>query len=132
MIEINNLSGVQVPKDFLKRIARKVLEDKKTKLRDLSIVFVKPDKIKELNKKYRKKNRPTDVLSFKYNNNLGEIVICPEVVKKNSEKFDSNFKKESAKVLIHGILHLFGFNHEVSKRKAREMEEKQNYYLSKF
>lgn len=131
MIEINNLSGVPVRKDFLKRVARKVLEDKKTKCRDLSIVLVKPGKMKELNKKYRKKNRPTDVLSFKYNDNSGEIVICPKEVKKNAEKFSSNFKKESAKVLIHGILHLFGFDHEVSKRKAKVMEEKQNYYLSK-
>ena len=131
MIEINNLSGVPVRKDFLKRVARKVLEDKKTKCQDLSIVLVKPEKIKELNKKYRKKNRPTDVLSFKYNDNSGEIVICPEEVKKNAKKFSSNFKKESAKVLIHGILHLFGLDHEVSKRKAKAMEEKQNYYLSK-
>ncbi len=86
MIEINNLSGVPVRKDFLKRVARKVLEDKKTKCQDLSIVLVKPEKIKELNKKYRKKNRPTDVLSFKYNDNSGEIVICPEEVKKKRRK----------------------------------------------
>ncbi len=130
MIEINNLSGVPVRRDFLKRVAGRVLEDKKTKCRDLSIVLVKPDKIKELNKKYRKKNQPTDVLSFLYGDS-GEIVICLAEVKKNAKKFDSSFKKELAKVLIHGALHLSGYDHEISERKARAMGKKQNYYLSK-
>lgn len=127
MVEINNLSGRPVDKIFLKKIAKKVLQRKKL---ELSIVLVKPTVIKELNKKYRKRNRPTDVLSFLYGTS-GEIVICPEEVKKNAKEFNSDFKKELAKVLIHGILHLFGFDHEISEKNARTMEKKQNYYLSK-
>ena len=63
--------------------------------------------------------------------NLGEIVICPQVIKKNAKKFKSPFKKELVRVLIHGILHLLGHNHEKSKKDAKIMEEKQDFYLKK-
>ena len=138
MIEINNLTANPIDEKFLKRVARKVLKspsfakaaEGEGKEFDLSIALVGPGRIKELNKKYRKKNRVTDVLSFLYNDS-GEIIICPTKVKENAKRFKSTFEKELARVLIHGILHLFGYDHEISERKAKEMEEKQNYYLSK-
>ena len=50
-------------------------------------------------------------------------------MKKNAKRFDSNFETELAKVLIHGILHLLGQDHEKNEIAAKKMEEKQNYYL---
>jgi len=125
MIEINNLSGVKVDKVFLKKIAEKVFRKKDS----LSIALVKPVEIKKLNKKYRKKNKPTDILSFE---DINEIIICPQVVKSNAKKFKSTFKKELAKALIHGILHLLGYDHEKSEKDAKIMEKKQNYYLKRY
>lgn len=61
---------------------------------------------------------------------LGEIIICPEVVKENAEKYGVPAKYEMTKVFVHGILHLLGYDHEKSKAKADEMEKKQEYYLS--
>jgi len=127
MIEVNNLTTSPINKVFLREVAQKVLKDKKKNI-DLSIALVGPKRIKELNRKYKRKNRATDVLSFQYDNS-GEIVICPREVKKNAKIFNSNFKIELARVLIHGILHLLGENHEKSRKEAKKMESRQNYYL---
>ena len=60
---------------------------------------------------------------------LGEIIICPEVVKENAQKYKTTVKQEVKKVFVHGILHLLGYDHEKSKSEAEEMEEKQVKYL---
>ena len=130
MIEINNLTTVQrmINEEFLKKVAKKVLKGEGKKELELSIVLVGSGRIKELNKKYRKKNKVADVLSFLYNGS-GEIVICLREVKKNAERYKSTFEKELSRVLIHGILHLLGEDHEISKEKAKVMEKKQENYL---
>jgi len=135
MTEVNNLTAYSIDKKILRRISREILKKESAKGRfkkgDLSIVLVGQKRIKELNKRYRRKNRPTDVLAFEDKENLGEIVICPAEIKKNAKKFNSTFKKELNRVLIHGILHLLGYDHESGPKKAKIMEERQKYYLSK-
>jgi len=128
MVEINNLTGLIIDGNFLKAVAKKVLKERNKEKIDLSIVFVGQERMKKLNQKYRRKNKLTDVLAF--GEGLNEIVICPQEVKKNAKRFDSVFKKELARVLIHGILHLLGYNHEKGGKEAEKMEKKQNYYLS--
>lgn len=153
MIEINNLTTNPVDEEFLKKIIEKVLEGESASWRkkeaNLSIVLVGQGRIRELNKRYRGENRVTDVLAFPNQElGLGEIVICLREVKKNAKRFSSTFEKELARVLIHGILHLLGYDHEKSEKTAKEveetkasslpfatarvMEEKQNYYLKLF
>lgn len=127
-VEINNLVADRGNKKFLKKIAKRILVEENEKNLGLSIALVSQTAIKKINKKYRKKNKTTDVLSFFYGNE-GEIVICPEVVKKNAKKFGIPFKKELIRILIHGIMHLLGYDHEKNEKKAELMEEKQNYYL---
>ena len=112
MIEINNLTGRKIEEKFLKGLAIKVLKGENGEEIDLSIAFVDKKKIKQLNKKYRKKDKATDVLSF--GEGLNEVVICPAIAKT---------KKELAEVLIHGILHILGHDH------GKLMEKKQNKYL---
>ena len=96
MIEINNLSEKyrRLDKNFLKKIAEKVLKGEKIKKSgEISIAIVDSKEIQKLNKQYRKKNKPTDVLSFgKIGSDIPEIVICPEEVEKSGD----NFKKEMA------------------------------------
>jgi probable rRNA maturation factor len=133
MIEINNLTTVQIEEEFLKKVAQKVLESEKEGNKNLSIALVGQGRIRELNKRYRGKNRATDVLTFPNKEiGLGEIVICLREVKKNTKRFSSAFEKELARVSIHGILHLLGYDHEKSETEAKKMEEKQNYYLKLF
>ena len=119
MIEINNLTTVSVDEEFLKRVAKKVLKDENGKKIDLSIAFVGEARMRKLNKKYRGKNKVTDVLSF--GQGLNEIVVCLREIKKNAKIYNSTFKKELARVLIHAILHLLGYNH-------KKMQDKEEYY----
>jgi len=127
MIEINNLGSGRASKESLKRVSEVVLKGEKSKI-SLSIVLLGSGAIKKLNRKYRKKNKPTDVLSFQYGGE-GEIAICLFEVKRNAKRFKSTFKKELKRVLIHGILHLFGYDHDKSEKEAKKMIEKENYYL---
>ena len=137
MIEINNLTGhplacLAVDKKFFTGVAKIVLKGETRVREKISLAFVNKEEIKKLNKKFRGKNKPTDVLSFGSIPNskfqipnsdyLGEIVICPEIVKENGEKL--------ARVLIHGILHLLGYEHEKNKKQAKLMEEREKKYLS--
>ncbi len=131
MIEINNLTTVQIDEEFLKKVAEKVLESENKKEADLSIALVGQGRMRKLNKKYRGKNRVTDVLAFPNKNlGLGEIVICLREIKKNAKRFGETFEKELIRVLIHGIFHLLGYDHEKSEKAGQKMAEKENYYLS--
>jgi len=104
--------------------------------RDVNIVFVKEEKIRELNKEYRSKNEVTDVLSFNIDSDtiLGEIYVCPEYVINNIEK--KKFKEEIIRLLIHGILHLQGLEHKREFDEVDYKEEpmyiKQEEILNKF
>jgi len=129
MIEINNLTTTPIEEEILKKVAEKILEGENKRNTDLSIALVGPGRIRKLNKKYRGKNRMTDVLSFP-DNGLGEIVICLREVKKNAKKFESSFKKELSTCLIHGILHLLGYDHEKSVEEVKKMRDREEYYLS--
>lgn len=127
MIEVNNLTSFRIDKKFCTGVAKKVLYGENKGTENLSIAFLDQGEIKKLNKKYRQKNKPTDVLSFAY----GEVVICPQIVKENAKKYGISFKKELARMLIHGVLHFCGYDHEKSAEEAEAMEKKQENYLSK-
>ena len=63
---------------------------------------------------------------------LGEIVICLSEVKKNAKRLKLDYNKELVRVLIHGILHLAGYDHERGEKEAGKMKDKENYYLPQF
>lgn len=129
MIDIVNLDkDFEIDKKLLASVARKVLKGEGIK-KNIEVAFVKDKEIKSLNKKYRKKDKATDVLSFgTINDPLPQIVICLKVVNANAKKDKISFNEELSKVLIHGILHLTGMDH-VKKKDAEEMFKKQNKYI---
>ena len=95
--------------------------------------------MKKLNKKFLKKNKTTDVLSFptnlKYDKNyyLGDIAICYEIINKRSKL--TNFKYEFDKMWIHGYLHLLGFDHKNLKdyySMSKEEKKILKYFEHKF
>jgi len=108
-------------KKFLEKIAKKVLKILGIKIPEISIVLLGDAEIRAINKKYRKTNRVTDVLAFDY----GEIIICLPQAKKQAKELGHSLKEELATLLIHGILHLAGYNNE-TKKDFNRMLKRQN------
>lgn len=90
---------------------------------ELTIVFVSTNEGRQLNKQFRKKNYATDVLSFSsvVPNSLGELVFCMPVLARQAGAHGLTLKEETLYMLIHGLLHLLGYDHEQSRSKARTM-----------
>ena len=93
---------------------------------EVSISFMSADDIKELNWGYRGKHTPTDVLSFPISGAfatgqslpLGDIVICLEVARQQAEEYGHTLERELAFLVVHGMLHLLGFDHETPEDEA--------------
>ena len=92
----------------------------------LSIVFVDSKKSKELNTTYRKKEKPANVLSFNVSENIGEIFINLTTVKVESKEFSMKPNEYITFLLIHGMLHLKGYEH------SSTMESEEDFFLNKF
>lgn len=140
MVEVNNSTKRAVDKSALVKIAETVLKGENTEEKDISVALVAPDKMRELNLKYRKIDKPTDVLSFGESMVDGgqalefgqyEVVICPEIVRVNAKNYNMGYNKELARVLIHGILHVLGYDHEKGEAEAKKMSDAEDYYLNK-
>jgi len=105
------------------------------KLQKFTLFLTNNKKMKSLNNKFRKKNKPTDVLSFPFNNKfikksyLGDVAVSFEIINKRSKQ--SNFSKEFDKMWIHGYLHLLGYSHGTIKN-FKKMDKKENLILSYF
>ncbi len=117
LLKVSNINGLL--EDNLN-----VLLEKNFHVQNISavnIIFVSSEYIKRLNRQFRKKNDVTDVLSFDpYGQGLpAEVYICPEFIYKNTKK--KNFEEEIMRDIIHGILHVSGYNH-----KGRFNEENAN------
>ena len=130
-VEINNKSWhkkIKFPKKYFNKKLNKIFRNIKLfKNKDLTftILLTNSVKMKRLNKKFRKKNKSTDVLSFpstslcglkyirKKNFYLGDIAVSYEIVNSRSKK--NNFFYEFDKVWVHGFLHLVGYDHIKNK-----------------
>lgn len=87
----------------------------------LVIVFLDAPAAKKINRQFRNKNYPTDILSFQTGSGLGELLICPKVLQVQAKEQGHSFDKELTYMLIHGVLHLLGFDHEIGAVKAQRM-----------
>lgn len=82
--------------------------------------------------KYRKKDEPTDVLSFSYGidqETIGDIVVSVESIERQAPFFNNNFEEEFFYIIIHGILHIIGYDHENSEEEAKRMFDTQDRYF---
>jgi len=121
--------GKKFPGRKLKKIAQKVLEIVEQDQAELCLVLVGNAEIRKLNAKFRKKDYPTDVLSFPAGDRLpegvpilGDVVISVEKAKAQSKERRRTLNEEIVTLLIHGIVHLLGYDHERSSKDARIME----------
>lgn len=90
---------------------------------DFSILFTDNSEIQNLNAQFRNKNKPTDVLSFEGDESyLGDLVISVEKAKRQAREFSCSLQEELVRLIIHGFLHLHGYDHVgVAKSESQKM-----------
>lgn len=107
----------------------------------VSLLFTGNDEIQVINREYRDKDQPTDVISFAYHetedfdigpyDTLGDIVISLERVVEQAKEYNHSPKREFFYVLTHGILHLLGYDH-IEEEERKEMRAKEEEILGSF
>ena len=121
-------AGKKLPARKIKKIALTILELVGEKNAELSLVLIGNLEMKKLNIRYRKKDYATDVLSFpvegivlKETRFLGDVVVSVEKAAEQARAHNHSSEQELVTLLIHGVVHLIGYDHERSAREARAM-----------
>ncbi|QDF29386.1 rRNA maturation RNase YbeY [Halarcobacter anaerophilus] len=123
MIDVENQTNKEIDLTSLEEIAKDLTS------KDIELIFVNNETIKELNKEHRNIDKATDVLSFPLefempNMPLGSIVISTDFVEQKAEEYGHSFDNELKLLFIHGLLHLLGFDHEIDNGEHRKEEER--------
>ena len=117
----------------------KVLKDLACHDKELSILLTDDYHITKLNERYLGRAGPSNVLAFPMSGGplpeiespmLGDVVISLETARRESVSMDEPFEKTLDRLLIHGILHLLGYDHETSKKQAKCMEQQEKRLMS--
>jgi len=134
MIDVINLqTHIKIGTKSFKAFAeRQLSEIPETRDRTFSIAFISDGRMKELNSFFRGKDSTTDVLSFPHEpdefdkdaSNLGDIVISVEQAARQAEENELTLENEIKQLILHGLLHLCGYDHEIDQGEmnARELE----------
>lgn len=112
---------------------------------EMTLTLCGASKIRSLNREYRNKDKKTDVLSFPVHEdlrngedqmfmsvlNLGDVIICKEVATKQARDFKIDVEGETVHLLVHGFLHVLGYDHEISDKEEKIMQDLENKILKK-
>jgi probable rRNA maturation factor len=117
----------------LKRGGRRLLSALRLERAELSVLLVSDAEMRRLNRLYRGADRSTDVLAFAQHEGaggapaglLGDVVISVDTAKRQAFERGSTIGSESERLLIHGVLHLIGYDHERSAAEARRMQRRE-------
>ena len=133
--------GCNFDYSYLDKVINKTLDMENVTNAIFSIVFVSNDKIKEINKTYRGIDKITDVLSFAFEDNnkisynirhLGEIFVGIPRMQEQARDYGHRETRELAFLVVHGLLHLLGYDHTKGKKEEEEMFSKQELVLNEF
>jgi len=111
--------------------AKPYLGIKKGMTAELAVTVVGPTAMRALNRRWRKKDKPTDILAFPLSGptitgytavSLGDLFICPAAVEAKAKAWGSPLRVQMKWTVVHGLLHLAGYDHEKSPAAARRME----------
>jgi probable rRNA maturation factor len=128
----NQTGDTSRSEDFFRRVVDSALTNLNldNKTIELGLHLVTPERSQELNKQHRQKDKPTDVLSFPLNEQglekygilpLGDIFICLEIAKRQADEINIPIDQELARLVVHGLLHLLGYDHELSPVDEKKM-----------
>jgi probable rRNA maturation factor len=124
-----------VESKLLSKIAHRALEVLGLSKVELSIALVSDVQIKRLNKLYRNKDKPTDVLSFPIGEKvedwliLGDIVISVDTAKRQAQELGHSLEEELKRLLVHGLVHLLGYDHELGGEEEKKFFELEEFVL---
>ena len=133
--------GCDFDYSYLNKIIDKTLEMENVLSSNFAIVFIDDEKMHELNKNYRGIDRTTDVLSFAFEDNnkicynirqLGEIYVSIPKMQEQAKEYGHSEKRELAFLVVHGLLHLLGYDHTLGIEEEKVMFEKQELVLNEF
>lgn len=120
----------------LDRLARAILSDVGEASAELGVLFVGDQRMRGLNRRYRGKDRTTDVLAFAMrgvphssSHLLGDVVIAVPTAVRQAKQGHRSLDEELTVLLVHGILHLCGYDHERSEKEARRMHRRERMIL---
>ncbi len=128
MIEIENETDIQINYILLEKVVNSMTSQ------DVEIILTNNETIQNYNREYRNIDKPTDVLSFPIENisghePAGSIIISLEYAQNVSEDLGHLLDEEVTLLLIHGLLHLLGYDHEID---SGEMRDKEEYWIKEF
>lgn len=130
MIEISNKTRGRLDEALVKKVLKLFLEENRID-RDVSVVFLGDTAMRKLNKKYRGKDKATDILSFEGDDEfLGELVIDLQQIKRQAPKYSTSSREELIFILVHGLYHLLGYDDRTAEGH-REMEILGRYFIKK-
>ena len=124
-----------VESKLLGKIAHRALEVLGLNKAELSIVLVSDAQIRRLNKLYRNKDKPTDVLSFPIGEKvedwliLGDVVISVDTAKRQAQELGYSLEEELKRLLVHGLVHLLGYDHELGGEEEKKFFELEEFVL---
>jgi len=133
-----HLRRISVRANRIRRVAQSILVQAGHPTAQLSLSLVGKTRMRSLNRKYRGRDYPTDVLAFPMGSMaeqtdvfLGDVVICLPVAIGQASRFGNSADQEILRLLIHGTLHLLGYDHEQSPREATRMQRKERTIVKK-
>lgn len=111
---------------------RLVAESEIRRIGDISVIFCSDNYILDINQKYLGHDYFTDIITFDYCDGdklSGDLFVSVDSVRENSIEYGTDFKEELSRVLVHGVLHLIGYDDHTDE-DIKMMRSKENYYLS--
>ena len=133
MIDFQYFKTDKIKLDGNKKWLKDIIKKENKTLGELVYIFCNDDYLLEKNIKYLNHNTLTDVITFDYCLDKiisGDILISVERVRENSESYNVSFSEELNRVMVHGLLHLLGYNDKNPEEKGI-IRKKENYYLEK-
>ncbi|MFO7615708.1 MAG: rRNA maturation RNase YbeY [Bacteroidales bacterium] len=124
----------KIKRSAIKEMARGVIEGEGKKEGEVSIVFGSDQFLLDINQRFLNRDYLTDVISFDYEEEglvSGDILISVDRVKENATSYGVSFPDEMQRIIIHGLLHLIGYEDDTKENKAI-MTSRENLYLEKY
>ena len=138
-LEVFNDSGIELPasQSEFNALLEIIESDQKVGFRYVEIVFVDEEEIVRVNKEFLQRDYITDIISFRYDDDPalndaieGTLYCCPPRIREQAKEFADNVKQEFLRVVVHGLIHLIGYDDQ-SEEEKKEMTRLENMYLSR-